>query len=261
MMVLVPWLFWIVLLAATTGIVIDGPALADHAYEGLVPHWLIYAVYFPVAGWVTLAAAVSGVRFWKLLGEHGPPRKGSFLSGLTGVLADIALHRSYGKCDSSGTRRTGHLLLFWGFVGAAVTSGLLVVGIYGHHIGLMSEPMDFPISLLHPFKILGNLSAVLLVVGGVILMVDRYGKGRDRVGSTSFDNFFIGVVATVIVTGVIIEIVRVINLPAVAWVLYTFHLGIVLTLFITFPYSKFAHMLYRALALIHQRQTEEEATG
>ncbi|MEW6366823.1 MAG: hypothetical protein AB1714_19520 [Acidobacteriota bacterium] len=35
--------------------------------------------------------------------------------------------------------------------------------------------------------------------------------------------------------------------------LYVVHLGVVLCLFITFPYSKFAHMLYRTLAMVHAR--------
>ena len=57
-----------------------------------------------------------------------------------------------------------------------------------------------------------------------------------------------------IVTGVVIEVGRLDILPpAVCYALYTVHLGVVMTLFLTFPYSKFAHMIYRMLALTHQR--------
>jgi len=38
-----------------------------------------------------------------------------------------------------------------------------------------------------------------------------------------------------------------------AFAVYITHLGLVLNLFITFPYSKFAHLLYRPLAMVHQR--------
>jgi quinone-modifying oxidoreductase subunit QmoC len=58
----------------------------------------------------------------------------------------------------------------------------------------------------------------------------------------------------VIVTGVLTEAFRFLALPPVAAaVVYVLHLGIVLTLFLTFPYSKFAHLVYRTLAMVHER--------
>ena len=55
--------------------------------------------------------------------------------------------------------------------------------------------------------------------------------------------------------GVIVELVRLLipGSPAVAVASYVLHLGVVTTLFLTFPYSKFAHMLYRTLAMIHEQ--------
>jgi quinone-modifying oxidoreductase subunit QmoC len=43
------------------------------------------------------------------------------------------------------------------------------------------------------------------------------------------------------------------DVPTVAVALYVVHLGVVTTLFLTFPYSKFAHMLYRTLAMVHEQ--------
>ena len=37
--------------------------------------------------------------------------------------------------------------------------------------------------------------------------------------------------------------------------IYILHLTVVLCLFATFPYSKFAHMVYRMLAMVHERMT------
>ena len=37
------------------------------------------------------------------------------------------------------------------------------------------------------------------------------------------------------------------------------HLGTVLALFLTFPFSKFAHALYRTLAMAHERLTRERS--
>jgi len=238
-----PWLFWLLLWAAGVIEVPAGDRL--HAFEDFVPHGLLYAVFFPVAGWVTLAAGIGALRFWRRMGE-GNSRRGSFFSGLVPVVMDILGHKTFGTCERISLRRWAHLALFWGFVGAAVTSALLIYAIY-----IMRAEMPLPLG--HPFKILGNLSAVLLVVGGVLLVASRFGTHRSLIRTSAFDLFFLGVVSLVIVTGVIVEVAR-FTLPAdAASFLYTAHLGVVLTLFLTFPYSKFAHMVYRTLALVHQR--------
>jgi quinone-modifying oxidoreductase subunit QmoC len=103
----------------------------------------------------------------------------------------------------------------------------------------------------------GNISAVLLVVGGILLLVNRLAKGDKLVGATNaFDRFFLWVVIAVIGTGVLTELFRFVAVPtSAACTVYVLHLGIVLCLFLTLPYSKFAHILYRTLAMIHERMT------
>jgi len=239
-----PFLFWVLVLYAVTGLQV--PAEIKE-YKDVVPHWLIYAVFFPVAGLVTLAIFSSGLRFWDLLGSSGQ-RSGSFVPNLVPVMIEISTHKRFGSCDAAASRRWGHFALLWGFVGAAVTSGLLLLAIYV----LKSE---MPLPLLHPFKVLGNLSAVLLVVGGSILLYNRLVGGNRTGSSTAFDNFFLFVVILVIATGVLTEVGRFLFQPALNAGIYILHLTVVLCLFATFPYSKFAHMVYRMLAMVHERMT------
>ena len=90
------------------------------------------------------------------------------------------------------------------------------------------------------------------MVGGVWLWFNRFQDG-DRAGaSTAFDSFFLYVVLAVIVTGCFVETARFVLAPQIASWLYVLHLGVVLCLFVTFPYSKFAHLLYRTLAMVHE---------
>ncbi len=239
-----PVLFWVGLLVATGHLAVPPGTLA---YGDFVPHWLIYAVFFPVAGWAGYASWTSGRRFWALLG-NGSPRSGAFLQHLLPVVTEIATHKRFASCEAGRPRRLGHFLLLWGFVGAAVTSGLLVVALYGFQT-------ELPLPQDHPFKILGNISAALLVVGGGLLVKNRLRDAEQTGASTAFDAFFLTLVATVIATGVLAEAGR-LALPArVACAVYVVHLGAVLSLFLTFPYSKFAHLLYRTLALVHVRMT------
>jgi len=239
-----PFLFWVVVLYAATGLQVP---VEIKEYKDVVPHWLIYVVFFTVTGLVTLAIILSGLRFWNLLGSSGQ-RSGSFVANLAPVLVEISTHKRFGSCDAAASRRWGHFTLLWGFVGAAVTSGFIILALYV----IKSE---MPLPLLHPFKLLGNLSAVLLVVGGSILLNNRL-VGGDRTGSpTAFDNFFLFVVLLLIASGVLTEVGRFLFPPALAAWIYILHLSTVLTLFATFPYSKFAHMVYRTLAMVHERMT------
>ncbi|MFH1810477.1 MAG: quinone-interacting membrane-bound oxidoreductase complex subunit QmoC [Pseudomonadota bacterium] len=238
----VPMLFWLLFIYGVTGF--NFPASFD-AYDQLVPHWMIYTVYFTVTGFAALAALIGGMRYWSFLGQQ-QKRQGSFVSNLIPALVDIATHKRFGQCVQEKPRKLGHLALFYGFVGAAVTSGFIIVYMY-------IEGKPLPVPILHPYKLLGNLSAIALVIGGVWLMYRRWFLPSERGKSTAFDNFFMGVVLLLIATGILTEVARFSLPPMAAIALYILHLGTVVTLFATFPYSKFAHMLYRILAMVHER--------
>ncbi len=77
--------------------------------------------------------------------------------------------------------------------------------------------------------------------------------------TTPFDRFFLWVVLAVIGTGVFTEIFRFMPglSPMTRVCVYIVHLGVVLCLFLTLPYSKFAHILYRTLAMAHERMTTD----
>jgi quinone-modifying oxidoreductase subunit QmoC len=242
-----PILFWALFIYAVTGF--EYPASFEHAgklegYELVVPHWMIYSVYFAVTGFAALAALVGGLRYWTFLGQQ-QARQGSFIASLIPALVDIVTHKRFGQCRAEQPRKLGHLALFYGFVGAAVTSGFIIVYMY-------IEGKPLPVPLDHPYKILGNVSAVALVVGGLWLMYRRWFVESERGRSTAFDNFFLGIVLLLIATGVATELARFYVSPMTAALVYIVHLGTVVALFGTFPYSKFAHMLYRILAMVHE---------
>jgi quinone-modifying oxidoreductase, subunit QmoC len=263
----IPILFWVVLLAVTTGLAVPAanPALpfldGRFHYEEFVPHALIYVTYIAISLWVLAAAVISGRRFWKRLGE-GAQRHGSFLANLLPALGEIAAHSRFNKCTGGTTKRHyGHLLVMWGFVGAAVTSAILILYLY-RQAPIFSwiplpQPHDYPLPLDHWVKWLGNISALALVVGAVLLLVNRARSDDPQVGrTTAFDRFFLWLVVAVIFSGVLTEVLRFVAPPVTAVALYLLHLSLVMTLFVTFPYSKFAHILYRTLAMVHQRMAE-----
>jgi quinone-modifying oxidoreductase subunit QmoC len=237
----VPFAFWVVVLYAINGLTIPEAPLV---YDLLVPHWLIYVVFFPVTGLVLLASLVSGLRFWKLIGKN-QQRTGSFIGNVIPAAIEVGIHSRFAKCGTAGSRRWGHFFLMWGFIGALIATTLAIVALY--LIGTYPLPLD------HPFKYVGNIAALLLLVGGIWLWINRM-RGGERTGtSTAFDNFFLYLVLLVIFTGIFTEIGRFFFPPALACWIYIVHLTSILTLFVTFPYSKFAHLIYRTLAMVHER--------
>ena len=262
-----PILFWVVLLGIFTGLqphephhgLVPGPTMGQFFYDAYVPHSLIYAVYFTAVGWVCLALFTSGMKFWKLMGDK-QARSGNFIGAIIGAFFDIALHNKFSSCDRGIVkRRWGHFLVMWGFVGAAVTSGFAVVYLYRDTVffSWLNLEYAYPVPITHWVKLLGNFSAILLVVGGSMLFINRLTTGDNLVGkTTAFDRFFLWVVLAVIGTGVFTEIFRFIAVdPMVGFAVYIVHLGVVLCLFLTLPYSKFAHIFYRTLAMAHERMT------
>jgi quinone-modifying oxidoreductase, subunit QmoC len=262
-----PILFWVVLLGLTTGFhaheahhgLVPGPSMGQFFYDQYVPHILIYSVYFTAVGLACLALFSSGLKFWKLMGDK-QKRTGSFIAALIGAFIAIALHNKFSSCDRGVVkRRWGHFLVMWGFVGAAITSGFAVVYLYRETVffSWLNLQYAYPVPIGHWVKLLGNFSAVILVIGGIMLFVNRMSTGDNLVGATTaFDRFFLWVVLAVIGTGVFTEIFRFVAIdPMVGFAVYIVHLGVVLCLFLTLPYSKFAHILYRTLAMTHERMT------
>ncbi len=244
-----PMLFWAAFIYFFNGH--PGLAIPEnfHAFDQFVPHWMVYAVNIPVFVAAFALIFMSAAKVWRQWGE-GAERNGSFIAELVGACIDIATHKNFSKCGSAKPRRFGHLLFMWGFVGAFITTGLVVIWYYGFGT-------ELPFALDHPWKILGNISAVLLVTGGAALVINRLKPETTAGNATAFDSFFLFLILSVAATGVLTEVARefVKNGELACWS-YLIHLGFILCLFITLPYCKFAHFVYRTLAMTHERMTK-----
>ncbi len=243
----VPILFWALYVRAVNGFTVPRTPLV---YGDLVPVWMIYSVFLPAAAFALVAAFAGARRAWGAWGA-GTARKGTLVGGLAAVVTDVLAHRRFERCGEARPRKRGHLLLVLGFLGALVTTSLL--GVAMDVLGVKT-----PLPQGHPIKLVGNASAVLLVVGLGLLVANRArgnGAGRTR----SFDAFFLSLVALVVLSGVGAELGRLWLPPGAAIAFYLVHLGSILSLFLTFPFSKFAHALYRTLAMAHERLASERS--
>ena len=248
---------------------------------------LLVGLFAPVFLFAVLALALGVRRFWR---ELSPATSGAPVSAPAGLEAtrdilslkylDGGHGRGCNEADDAFTlaRRRCHHLTFYGFLLCfAATS----VGTLYHYAFALPAPYDLP-SLP---KLLGAAGGLMLAVGtaGLWRLNLRRGPGQgagsgpdhglghglDRgpdlgpdlgpdIGSgiapergdsrqRPMDRAFIALLFLISVSGLLLWLAR--DTAAMALLLCA-HLGAVMALFLTLPYGKFAHGIYRSAALL-----------
>ena len=212
-------------------------------YSKLFPHaWLNTS--FTLLTFLAYGVAFSGWRrFWKDLQAQFPHRKaeGGFFRNLRGAWRQILAHERFGRCGTGRRRRWSHMLVFYGFV------MLLVLTLYAIYTVIAGT---YPLKITDPFKIMGNVASVMLVVGLVMMMWDRL-TGREVAGHSTYSDWLL-LVSLLLLTlsGVVIQMARFLEWQA-AYPLYFFHLVCVWFVIIYLPFTKFGHMVYRTIAMTY----------
>ncbi|MEX0982313.1 MAG: hypothetical protein WD577_14480 [Bacteroidales bacterium] len=213
-------------------------------YSKFFPHvWLNSS--FTLLTLLSYGIAAFGIsRFWKDLNSHefeGSGEKRSFPGSFMKVKNDILAHRRFSICERNSGRRVSHFLVFYGFV------LLLVVTLYAIYAAVTGK---YPLSLGNPFKILGNIASVMLLVGLGIMIFNRLTR-RDGTERSSYgDWLFIVAMFLLTVSGVLVQAARFAEW-SLAYHIYFFHLFCVWFVIIYLPYTKFGHVIYRTVAMTY----------
>jgi quinone-modifying oxidoreductase, subunit QmoC len=214
-------------------------------FANVFPLHVLEPLFFAIVGLVLLAFALGIARFVRALRSAGA--RGSIVTGFVPSLAEIMTHKRFKDCGKERARFWGHLLTLWGFSGLALMG--TVVGI-GTMVGLMHTPL----ALTNPWKIFANACALVIFAGGVILLADRLADPEKRRASTYFDWLFLLVLVSIVGTGIAAELLRLAQVVTAMYTIYFVHLVLIFALFLYAPYTKFAHLVYRTLAMAATRQ-------
>lgn len=234
--------------------------LATHHGEGmqyanLFPHWLLIGFFSFFLGLAVLLAGAGALRFWKAMkaadqAVNPDVNTKSLGASLLVVVKDIFTHQRFGKCTTLLSRRQAHLTAFYGFLALFLVSGWAVIVLYVIN-PVVESPLPYPFPFLDPAKLVANVGALALVVGCVIAIRDRL-KDDSKVGkSTDFDWMFLWLLFLVGVTGILTEALRYAQAQTPGYIIYFIHLILAFMLLIYLPYSKFAHLVYRTVALVY----------
>ena len=255
---------FLMLAIESNGSLWSGPV--QNGFYAIFPHNLMVSMFAPIFLWAVLALTLGVIKFWR---EVTPATSGAPLSSPAAAeAAHDALRLKYlggghGEgCNNEDdaftlARKRAHHLTFYGFMLCfAATS---VATIY-HYLLDWPAPYDFT-SLP---KLLGTVGGISLTLGTLWLW--RLNLARDPnhgdAQQRPMDRGFIALLFFISVTGLALMLSKD---TAAMPILLAVHLGMVMALFLTLPYGKFAHGIFRTAALlrfsVEKRQPSKLALG
>lgn len=231
------------------------------SFYKLMPHNTMALLFGAVFLYALLALAMGARAFWRDIGEPA-----ATLSQPKPLLSAVRDAGSLRYLDGGGvgcynederptdSRRFYHHLTFYGFLLCFASTSTAT---FYHYLRGLEAPYpwyDLPV-------VLGTLGGIGLLVGPVGLLAAKWRRDpqmRDE-PRAGMDAAFLVMLFLTSITGLLLLVLR--STPAMG-LLLAIHLGVVFALFLSLPYGKFVHGIYRFLALVrYARERHDEPTG
>jgi heterodisulfide reductase subunit C len=155
------------------------------------------------------------------------------------ALREAAFQERFGECEDNAYRRLAHLGVSWGFMGMFFAT--VIIGA----VDFKWVPLPRWVSL-----VIGSASGVAALLGLSYYIYLRFdGKSDYSKYSHRSDWSFIVLLALSIVSGYVMLAFRFMHMPLAAYWAFAFHLVVVFNFLVSLPFTKFAHVVYRPIAL------------
>jgi citrate/tricarballylate utilization protein len=231
-----------------------GVHTGEGAFYVVIPYAVMVGVPSAISVLIVLAFVIGFVGFWRTTGA-GWPGLGAFGRACIDVAILRNLGGGGGGCTYPGeapssARRWLHQFMAYGFVLAFAAT--TVAAIYDHFLAWQA-----PYPLFSLPVILGTLGGVGLVIGtgGLLWLKRSMDPDPSDPGRLAMDVGLLVLLFLTASTGLAVLAVR--DTSAMGLTLAV-HLGFVLALFLTLPYGKFVHGLYRFAALLRDAMERAE---
>ena len=237
-------LFFLALLQANQGLLNTN---TDGNFYAIFPHNALALVFGIVFLGAIVAMVISSIKFWQTIASD----PATLLAG-SDALHDALTLKNLGGGHQAGCneaddafsllRKRFHHLTFYGFMLCFASTS--VATLY-HYLFGWQAPYGYT-SLPVVLGTLGGIGLVIGPVGLLYLNMKRHPLHGDK-NQKPMDIGFITSLLSISITG----------LALLAWretsymgILLALHLGFVMGFFLMMPYGKFAHGIYRSLALL-----------
>jgi citrate/tricarballylate utilization protein len=243
------WLVIAACLALPFLLAIGGPAHPGGNFYQVVSHVVMVRAFGVVSIFALIAFTVGFIRFWRESGE----RLSALFNpvALTKALGDVfTLHYldgggggcSYPNERQSQSRRWFHHFTFYGF--GLCFASTVTAAFYHYGLGWKAPYGYFSVPV-----VLGSCGGIAIVAGALGLLWLKRKRNPETQASTQngMDEEFLALLFLASASGLLLLVFR---QTAAMGILLVAHLGIVLALFLTLPYGKFVHAIYRSAALV-----------
>lgn len=261
-------LFWIVVVSAVVLAVASvawrwaGLTKAELTSTGsriVFPFWtrLPHGLLMAGGGLLLISNAVklfvSGRRYWRdLVASGGPavPRQDR-RSSLGAVLRRIVWHDDFSLCATNRTRGTAHQLVVYGMLALVLTDLWIITARFNP----LLDGLVYPLAFLNPWKIMANLAGLAVLIGCVLMLIDRWRRPKTAGRGNASDWTLLGFLIVIVLTGFGSELLHYARLDSLRYAVYSVHLVTVLAFLWLLPYSKLAHLVYRTVAMVYAERT------
>jgi citrate/tricarballylate utilization protein len=226
-------------------------AMPGGNFYGIFPHNTLALMFGAVFGFAVLALGIGVRRFWREVtpGEASGAIKTSAALEATANVAQLKyLDGGHGQgCNNEDDRftlwrRRFHHLTFYGFMLCFAATGVATL----YHF-LMNWHAPYPVLSLP--VLLGIAGGIGLLIGpaGLLWLNLRRNPEQGDAHQKPMDRGFIALLLALSISGLALLAFRE---TAALGLLLALHLGFVMAFFLTMPYSKFAHGIFRSAALL-----------
>jgi len=220
-------------------------------FYGIFPHNTLALMFGAVFGFATLALTIGVRRFWRNVSPVAAPlplKTSAALEATANVAQLKYLGGGHGEgCNNADDkftlwRRRFHHLTFYGFMLCFAATGIATL----YHF-LLDWSAPYPIlSLPVMLGLAGGLGLLFGPAGLLWLNLRRNPEHGDE-NQKPMDRGFIALLFLVSASGLALLAFRE---TGALGLLLAIHLGLVMAFFLTMPYSKFAHGIFRSAALL-----------
>ncbi|QRF75378.1 tricarballylate utilization protein B [Thermoplasmatales archaeon] len=234
---------------------ISGPG----SFYDIIPNVILDVAGLLLAFFIVLVWIASGLKFIRSVNGSGSIRPSDYLAAASDSFGERWFKGGGAGCNYPDREARGsykklavHSLVLYGFLlDLLATMSAFVEQDFMHILP--------PYPLISVPVLSGLVGGIMIIVGVVLFLIyDKLGTGFRKKGMKKMDSAFLITLSLTAFTGILLFSMRGTNLMGS---LLLIHLSVVAVLFVTAPYGKFVHLVYRYLSIAKYRQEKRVYEG